>query len=203
MLQTSDPGLVQRERKEPTLRLLGHAEAESLLGAEVQVHPQLGAKTDVGCVRKRNEDQFLVATLQRSLTVLESSLDTPPSRVEGLPGLLLAVADGVGGVPGGDVASAVAIDTVADCFLSVLPWTTQAQPDPENLASGMREALEAGQIRLRQIAARKGLDLRLGTTLTVAYVAWPRMQILHIGDSRAYLLRNDTLTHLTRWSKLA
>jgi len=186
------------QQHEPTLRLLGHHESASLLGPAVHVHPQLAAQTDVGCVRKRNEDQYLVATLQRSLRVLDASVGATAPRIDGTAGLLLAVADGVGGVPGGEVASAVAIDTVADCFLSALPWLDQPQPDSEQVAREMRHALEAGQLRLREIAARKGLDGRMGTTLTVAYVTWPRLQILHIGDSRAYLLRNESLTHLTR-----
>src|SRR5690606_20216496 len=90
--------------------------------------------TTVGQRRPRNEDQFLVATIQRSIHVHGTSLDGAgavlPAPAEGT---LLLVADGMGGHGGGDVASAIASRAIVGYLSSVLPWfdTQAAEPrDP-------------------------------------------------------------------------
>jgi protein phosphatase len=188
----------KERRKDPTLRLLAATlgkEATTATRADTAV-PPIAACTDPGCVRARNEDNYLVAQLQPTMHVVSASLGVGVPCVKGPSGLLLAVADGVGGVPGGEVASAVTLDAVAESFLA----SPQFDPmrDREELGASLHLALEASQRRLRRVATRKGLDARIATTLTVAYVAWPRLVVLHVGDSRAYLFREGRLSRLTR-----
>jgi protein phosphatase len=191
-----DANQVRSERRQdPTLRLLAGADAIVNARAETRM-PAIAAGTDVGCVRARNEDNYLVAQLQPTMQVISASVGMGAQRVAGTSGLLMAVADGVGGVPGGEVASAVTLDAVAESFLASPSFDPMR--DREELGASLHLALEASQRRLRRIAKRKGLDTRIATTLTVAYTSWPRLVILHVGDSRAYLYRDGKLSRLTR-----
>jgi PPM family protein phosphatase len=118
-----------------------------------------GVATDKGQVREGNEDAYLVE---------------PP---------LYAVADGMGGHRGGEVASQLALETIADLF----------RKGDVPLADQVRQANRA-------VFERSGADRAvagMGTTLTAALVQGDLAHLLHVGDSRAYLLRAGTLRQLT------
>jgi len=101
---------------------------------------------------------------------------------------VLAVADGMGGHAGGEVASAVTIAAVA-------PLDEDAPGG--DLLDALRESALAANERLREmVAGDPGLE-GMGTTLTAFLFAGARLGVLHIGDSRAYLLRDGTLTQIT------
>lgn len=153
------------------------------------MHPLLAwGRTDRGRVRPANEDCYLVATLDRSA---DATAETPP-------GLLLVVADGVGGRPGGGIASALAVDAMACYVQTVVPWVlTAGEADRERLDAWLHDALRRTQARLRRFALRRGLDPRLATTFTMACVTWPDLVIAHIGDSRCYLARDGGIERLT------
>src|SRR5262245_64623358 len=70
----------------------------------------VGGSTDAGIERERNEDQFLIAELGRELSIVNSSLTFAVSPSAGRS-LVLAVADGMGGMGHGDLASAVTLET--------------------------------------------------------------------------------------------
>jgi PPM family protein phosphatase len=100
---------------------------------------------------------------------------------------LFVVADGMGGAQAGEVASRLAVDT----FAQGLPDDGAAE---ERLATRVREA--NGIIYER---AHSEQDLAgMGTTLTAAYLEDTHVAIAHVGDSRAYLYRDDTLRRLTQ-----
>lgn len=122
---------------------------------------RVGARTDIGRLRERNEDAYLV--------------EEP----------LFAVADGMGGHRGGNVASALALETIRG--EGPLP------ADPEALVDRLRAANRA-------ILQRGAADPRLagmGTTVTAALCDGERLHVLHVGDSRAYLFRDGSLRQLT------
>jgi PPM family protein phosphatase len=161
--------------------------------------------TDRGTVRERNEDQYVIADLQRAVWIRDASVPaTQDARWSGgAQGMLLAVADGIGGHGGGDVASAVALDTVVQCAAYLLPWFSPGHSDGASAEQAVRDELvasaDACESRLRRVADRKQIaQMAPGTTLTVAYVIWPDLYILHVGDSRCYLLRGGQLIPLTR-----
>jgi protein phosphatase len=162
-------------------------------------------QTDQGRVRDKNQDQFLIAALERSLLIEGSSLPAEAgSRLTDTPqGRLLIVADGIGGHGGGEVASAVAIDAMAHYAFETMPWLASTDVPADELGEGLRAALQKAQARIRRVAKRKGLNEDLGTTLTMAYVVWPDLYLVHVGDSRAYLFRDDVLHRLTRDHTLA
>ncbi len=161
--------------------------------------------SDVGKVRSVNEDHFLVAALERSLFIEGSNMPAEAgTRVIGTPqGRLLIVADGMGGHGAGDVASAVAVDAMARYAFEAMPWVLEARDSAEELRVGLQRAVSRAQSRLRRVAERKSIDLRLGTTLTLAYLTWPDLHVVHVGDSRAYLYRQGTLHRITKDHTLA
>jgi serine/threonine protein phosphatase PrpC len=182
-----------------TLPVLGGAEqAEPPLdGWPVEL--DISGATDRGLVRARNEDHYLVADLERQMVLCDTSVGSADdSRMRTRrEGFLFAVADGMGGHAGGAMASQVVLDALAGYLLQRLPWHGIAERD-EAAARELDRALAFCQRRLDQVADRKGLLMgHPGTTLTAAFVSWPGLLILHVGDSRLYLHRAGTLTQLT------
>lgn len=162
----------------------------------------VAGRTDVGCVREQNEDSFLIADLGRWLDVRDTSLPVPSAarRIAGPRGTLMMVADGMGGHGGGEVASAVAVDMVAQFALYAMPWVTMPDDSGEKeLLEKLGEAMTQCQARLEQVARRKDIShFKPGTTLTLAYALWPKLYVAHAGDSRLYLHRDGELVQITR-----
>ena len=100
---------------------------------------------------------------------------------------LFAVADGMGGAQAGEVASRLAADSVREAKLGDLP-------SPEQTVELIREANRRVYAYSSENASTRGM----GTTMTVALVEGSVVTIGHVGDSRAYLLREDQLTQLTQ-----
>lgn len=130
----------------------------------------VGGVTDTGG-RSSNEDAILVQAL-------------PPGAE---PGYVLAVADGMGGYAGGEVASQLAIDYVRDLFAREMPADV-----PGALKQATRRANEAIFERAQQ---NGGV---MGTTLVAAVIRGKYLTIANIGDSRAYLARARQLTQITQ-----
>jgi protein phosphatase len=101
---------------------------------------------------------------------------------------LLAVADGMGGHAAGEVASAVAIAALA-------PLDEDA-PGADLLAA-LREAAQSANGHLRDMVAADGALQGMGTTLVALLFSGGRLGLLHVGDSRCYLLRDGELTQIT------
>jgi protein phosphatase len=128
-------------------------------------------------------------------------------------GTLLVVADGMGGMGGGGIASRVAVQTITSYLLNAMPWFTppkvkEASIGREPLSSvpSVRDqlcsALVASDSTVRSTGASVG-EPRMGTTLTMALVLWPVLYVAHVGDSRCYLFRSGQLTRLTTDHTLA
>ena len=164
------------------------------------IHMDCHGMTDVGKVRESNEDQFLIADLRKSLQVYQTSLGVDDqTRLFGdSQGKLLLVADGMGGAAAGERASTLVVDGVVAHILNTLQWFFR--PDEhseedfvEDLAAALRRSEENLLAEVEAIPQREGM----GTTLTMAYIVWPRLYIVHAGDSRCYLFRQQRLTQIT------
>ncbi|HEX5189301.1 MAG TPA: protein phosphatase 2C domain-containing protein [Streptosporangiaceae bacterium] len=103
---------------------------------------------------------------------------------------LLAVADGMGGYEAGEVASAAVISTVA-------PLDQKAMPESE-LIEALAGAVATAKQTLRRIVDSDPTVGSMGTTLTAMLWAGGSAAICHIGDSRAYLVRDGDLYQITR-----
>lgn len=151
--------------------------------------------------RPENQDQFLIAELSKSLLVRQTSLsETDHSRLLGrTQGALFVVADGMGGMGGGGVASTVAVTTLTQYFLNVMPWFFGlAEAHADELRSVLGRALARCAEEVRRASQAPGAHAQMGTTLTMAYLLWPRVFVVHVGDTRCYLFRPPDLKPVTR-----
>ncbi len=147
----------------------------------VSMHFEAYALTDPGPVREQNEDYF---------AVLEDE------------GLFL-LADGMGGHAAGEVAAALAVDTVRDIILGELdPDETRLdrviEDYPDMLRERMRYAMNQASLRIRQEALANPAYAGMGTTLVSLLIEDGMANLAHVGDSRIYLYRNRRLQRLTR-----
>ena len=156
--------------------------------------------TDRGLVRDGNEDHFLIARLSRAIEVRQTSM--PSDRVDqelgGAVGHVLAVADGVGGGPEGELASE---RTLATVLAYIGKATSCFQGLSTNAEHELLELLEAAvrDTHAGLLAEYGGVTSRLpATTLTLVLLVWPRAYHVQVGDSRAYVLRGGRMQRLTR-----
>ncbi|WP_158822435.1 PP2C family serine/threonine-protein phosphatase [Granulicella sp. S156] len=134
----------------------------------MEIRIRAAASSDVGRQRRSNEDAFGF-DLDRGLFI---------------------VCDGVGGFAAGEVASRAAVD----CVLSRFPYTVT---DPNAGGPELQRAIQAANRAVYQAAIREPLYQGMCTTIVAAHFDGTRMWIAHVGDSRAYLLRNQSLHRLT------
>lgn len=135
---------------------------------------QVAYVSDPGLVRTSNQDRVFVAGAER--------IDHPA-------GLLLAVADGMGGHQGGETASETLVEVLATHYDS---------SDPTQALDGVKKLLLDANRKLYRMS-RSDPDLQgIGTTLTAAIVTQGlKIQVLQVGDSRAYRRRGQGLTQVT------
>jgi len=164
------------------------------------VHFEYGAVSETGKVRDKNEDHFLVSKISRKQEVLSTNVprDHIPT-LTGDDGYAMIVADGMGGMAAGEVASRLAITTALKLIQKSPKWGFKINKKEA------RELFERVSQHLRDIdetlTARSEADFRLvgmGTTLTAAYSSGADLFIIHLGDSRAYLYRKGELRQLTK-----
>jgi protein phosphatase len=153
-----------------------------------------------GNVRDVNEDHFVTAALQRSVQLRQTNLEDVQlfERLSGPRAYLFAVADGVGKSAGGRVASAIAVATIVEYLGEVVGayngyGADQLKDFPPHLTTAVQRAHD-------HLVDTFRLHTRGGpaTTLSLAMVVWPSANIVHVGDSRVYHLRNGALRCLTR-----
>ena len=149
--------------------------------------------SDTGLRRPLNEDHFLVADLTRKAFAVERNkllLQFLYQQV-GTSGILLAVADGVGGYTGGELASQIAVEATAQALWTVV---TAETPSQESLC----RAIDDAHRTIRQSYERTILYPNMASTLTAIHVTTDGVLLIgQIGDSRAYLFRRGKLTVLT------
>ena len=181
-----------------------HQHPHNVPTALVQV--DLAGLTHQGKVRNSNEDHFMALRATRCLETLLTSLpqlDRPTKFDETAYGM--CVADGMGSVEAGEIASSVALMTLMNLVVQTPDWILRLK-ERENAAIVMRRMTT----RFRQIddemreMGESNRALRgMGTTLTASLSLGTDLFLSHLGDSRAYLLRNEKLHQLTKDHTLA
>ena len=161
---------------------------------------EVAGLSDRGKVRSENQDHFHVARTGRFSETLATSLPAGevPERTEER-GLLMIVADGMGGHAAGEVASRTAIVTLMTLVLNRPDWILKV--DEESATEILRRAGDRYRDLDATLAERMEADPALrgmGTTMTAAYSLGLDLFIAHVGDSRAYLWREGIVRQLTR-----
>lgn len=146
----------------------------------------VGQRSHSGQVRRLDEDSLLALTLA----------PTYESRTGPVQGFF-AVADGMGGHAGGEIASKLALQVLAERVLStiVLPELAGEMVLEEDISALLRQATLAANDAV--FLARQKRENDMGTTLTAAYIRDDRLFLAHVGDSRAYRWSADGLERLT------
>jgi serine/threonine protein phosphatase PrpC len=152
--------------------------AESLEGEVVEIVS--GGVSDVGRVRTNNEDSYKIL----------DSLN------------LYVLSDGMGGEAHGEVASALAVDTV-------VKHCTEANQDSDLTMLGgpsdnfggntkrLQSAVRQANLNIFESAQNNPAQRGMGATVTAVWANQEKLSVAHVGDSRAYLLRTGTLQQLT------
>ena len=171
--------------------LLGEPKPEPAPGPEVLLEPQairflVGQRSDAGQVRELDEDSLLILTASQ----------TYESRTGPVLGLF-AVADGMGGHAGGEVASKIALQVLADHVIRtiILPELAGALALEDEVLALLRQATGAANDAVYLTRQKRGNDM--GTTLSTVYIRNDRLFWAHVGDCRLYRWNAGGLEQLT------
>jgi serine/threonine protein phosphatase PrpC len=140
---------------------------------------EVAGKTDVGCVRTNNEDNF--------------GFDSRHG--------IFVVCDGMGGQAAGEVASKMGVDILLDYFRSQHSDATKQSLNGENGSSGAQSLANAIQLANKtifQAGQQQNGRNGMGSTIVAALVRGNSLAIANVGDSRIYLVRHGTIQQLTQ-----
>ncbi len=135
---------------------------------------QIFSKTDKGIKRHTNQDVFVAAELENGAA-------------------FAIVCDGMGGANAGNIASETAVKTISDYIVH----SYRISMDSVDIEKMLRNAIESANIEVYEMALKDESLSGMGTTVVVTLIKDNIAVIAHVGDSRAYLVKND-LIQLTR-----
>jgi protein phosphatase len=166
---------------------------------------EVDALSHPGMIRTNNEDFYLVARTSRSFKTLLTNLPEGFLPIQfGEDGYGLAVADGMGGMAAGEVASRMAITTMVNLFAEAPYWIMRTEGAAgDKLMARIVDIYQGVNVSLSTEARINPHLAGMGTTLTLAYSLGRDLFVAHVGDSRAYLLRGTEWRQLTRDHTLA
>ena len=161
--------------------------------------------THPGKVRPDNQDQFLLASLHKRLTIHRSSLQE--GQLAPIADRRLAyvamVADGVGGGIGGAAASATTLEVATEYIVSSMDAYDRKDADESSFINALQDAAMQAHAAVQARAESEGDKGRMATTLTLWFGVWPWYYLLQVGDSRYYLYREGKLAQLSRDQTMA
>lgn len=158
-----------------------------------------------GLKRAENQDHFLIASLHKALAIYGTSLPRESIPIISRPrGLIALVADGVGGSTGGQEASQTTVATITRYLTDAADLYTRLDPSSETLfLDQLKESVAKSHQALLEASGRTSGGGGMATTLTMVMIIWPKAFIVHVGDSRAYRLRDGQLELVTRDQTMA
>lgn len=133
----------------------------------------IGAVSDVGKTREKNQDAFYL------------------SKDQSLP--LFIVADGMGGHKAGEVASTMALNIIEKNFLENRTYLSRE----ETIISLIKASIEEANTKIYLKSLENEKYDGMGTTVTLAYIFENKILLGHVGDSRAYLIKDTNITQIT------
>lgn len=147
---------------------------------------KIAAKTNVGRVRQNNEDNLQAASDLSSAPMkwvndMECDL--------GCKGALLVVADGMGGMNAGEVASDIAIETIRD-FFSPDKITPEVIGSKVGIEVFMKKAIQVADANIKRVAHENPKYKGMGTTIVIAWLLDGKLYVAWCGDSRAYIFNS-------------
>ena len=161
---------------------------------------ELYAKSDVGRVRRGNEDNFLVLDLSTEQTWTGTDGTTAPDKLRrfdlGNKGLVLVVSDGMGGALAGDVASRMAVDSVREMLVGA---GGEEPCDPSiDLVECLKNATVYANLAIHLRSQEDSRCAGMGATFTGAAVKGNSLDLVQVGDSRGYVIRRGQIRLATK-----
>lgn len=161
---------------------------------------ELHAKSDVGRVRRGNEDNFLVLDLSNQRTWTGSDKTEAPkefARFElGPKGVVLVVSDGMGGALAGDVASRMAVDSVREMLVG--DDAEGGCDDDVPLVECLKNATVYANLAIHNRSQEDARCAGMGATFTGAAIRAGGLDLVQVGDSRAYIIRKEQIRLATK-----
>jgi PPM family protein phosphatase len=157
-----------------------------LIALSGSMRTRAAAMTDVGRVREHNEDSVLAIEYTRDSMVNPAELH------------LFVVADGMGGAEAGEVASAIAVETIREYIEGKLDAAGAEATNGSNGAELLAAALEQANSRIIEYVASHPESRGMGSTGVCALVMPPVASLAWVGDSRAYVMEGSTLRQVTK-----
>jgi protein phosphatase len=133
----------------------------------------IGAVSDIGLRRENNQDCMFAS----------SELDFP----------LFVLADGMGGHKAGDIASLMAVEGIEKFIRINMDKLTSEKNIEKIIKEAISQVNEKIYLKSLEVPEYRGM----GTTITMAYIYDSKIYIGHVGDSRAYLIRNNKIKQIT------
>ena len=149
---------------------------------------KIAAKTNVGRVRTNNEDNFQAAC---DLTTAPMKWVNDMECDLGEKGALLVVADGMGGMNAGEVASEIAINTIRE-FFSPEKITNKVLESRVGIETFMKNSIVEADKAIKKTAKENPEHKGMGTTIVIAWILNDTLYVAWCGDSRAYLYNHIT-----------
>lgn len=183
----------------------GHEFAEAFFSTERASGPiAFGAASHVGKVRSRNEDHYAVFKRQRTHRVLLSSLPPDDLAIGDAQTYAMVVADGMGGMKSGELASRLALQTMVELAGHATSWVMKfTSLDAQQLEQRVDAYISRMHAVLKEHGELDPETKNMGTTWTSAHFIDGHAMIVHLGDSRAYLFRDGQLRQITRDETMA
>jgi len=161
---------------------------------------ELHAKSDVGRVRRGNDDNFLVLDLTSQKTWTGSDKKEVPTELKrfdlGDKGIVLVVSDGMGGALAGDVASRMAVDSVREMLIGE---DSEGGCDEDlPLVECLKSATVYANVAIHTKSQEDARCAGMGATFTGAAVRKGGLDLVQVGDSRAYIIRKEQIRLATK-----
>lgn len=161
---------------------------------------ELHAKSDVGRVRRGNEDNFLVLDLSNQRTWIGSDGAEVPAELSqfglGEKGAVLVVSDGMGGALAGDVASHMAVDSVREMLVG--NDSGQGCEEDASLVDCLKNATVYANLAIHHRSQEDARCSGMGATFTGAAIKDDNLDLVQVGDSRAYIIRKGQIRLATK-----
>ncbi len=162
------------------------------------------ATSHVGRVRQGNEDNFLMLNISDSKTWVSSQepgefiIESQTFKIDA-NGTVLAVSDGMGGALAGEVASKMAVESVSRRFLDEDPDETIS---PEHYNNTLVAKLYDATVQANHLIHQQGRTdpqySGMGATFTAVGITPQEVNLVQVGDSRVYLIRNEQIYQVTK-----
>jgi PPM family protein phosphatase len=168
----------------------------------MQARVTFGSATHIGMVRRANEDQYMLARLSKVFEVLQASLANEELKeLTGQTAYLVVVSDGIGGVVAGEQASTMVLQQVQRYMVEAAKWFFRWYENPKETQEAIQDlqkGLEGIDQAIIEASRNEPALSGMAATLTVARILGPDLVVTHVGDSRAYLFRNNKLQQITK-----